>query len=81
MTYMIFGRAVPKQYISMTVLGSLAGIAVWKTSGKSAAPKNVEEAKRAVPINAGSSEEEQLMASIRQFIAEAEKEGAAGSKH
>ncbi|KAJ7128115.1 hypothetical protein C8R46DRAFT_1145204 [Mycena filopes] len=78
MTYTILGRAIPKQYISMTVLGSLAGVAVYARSGKSAAPKNVEEAKQAVPINAGSSEEEVF---IRKFIADAEKEGTAGSKH
>ncbi|KAJ7138532.1 hypothetical protein C8R43DRAFT_1019450 [Mycena crocata] len=77
MTYTIFGRAIPKQYLSMSVLGSIAGFVVYSRSGKSAAPKNVEEARKAVPINAGSSEEEEF---IRKFIAEAEKE-TAGSKH
>ncbi|KAJ6571850.1 hypothetical protein B0H19DRAFT_670636 [Mycena capillaripes] len=54
MTYVIFGRAIPKQYLSMAVLGSIAGGVVYSRSGKSAAPKTVEEAKKAVPINAGS---------------------------
>ncbi|KAJ7070301.1 hypothetical protein B0H15DRAFT_870790 [Mycena belliarum] len=79
MTYMIFGRAVPKQYLSMATLGSIAGFTVYSRMGKAAAPKTVEEAKKAVPINAGSSEEEEF---IRRFIADAEKESAgAGSKH
>ncbi|KAJ7484638.1 hypothetical protein FB451DRAFT_1233016 [Mycena latifolia] len=78
MTYTIFGRAIPKQYLSMTVLGSIAGFAVYSRSGKSAAPKTVDEAKKAVPINAGSSEEEEF---IRKFIADAEKEAGASAKH
>ncbi|KAJ7627679.1 hypothetical protein DFH06DRAFT_1227859 [Mycena polygramma] len=61
----------------MGVLGSIAGTVVYARSGKKAAPKNVEEAKQSVPINAGSSEEELF---IRKFIADAEKEGAE-SKH
>ncbi|KAJ7853763.1 hypothetical protein B0H13DRAFT_2060679 [Mycena leptocephala] len=80
MTYVIFGRAIPKQYISMAVLGSIAGGTIYARSGKTAQPKTVDEAKKAVPINAGSSEEEELMDSIRKFIADAEKEEA-GSKH
>ncbi|KAJ7669033.1 hypothetical protein B0H17DRAFT_1087194 [Mycena rosella] len=79
MTYTILGRAIPKQYLSMGVLGSIAATAVYSRSGKAAAPKNAEEAKRAVPINAGSSEEEEF---IRKFIADAEKESTgAASKH
>ncbi|KAJ6590488.1 hypothetical protein DFH09DRAFT_1139490 [Mycena vulgaris] len=80
MTYTIFGRAIPKQYLSMGVLGSIAATAVYARSGKAAAPKNVDEAKKAVPINAGSSEEEEF---IRRFIADAEKEenASAGAKH
>ncbi|KAJ7637062.1 hypothetical protein FB45DRAFT_908130 [Roridomyces roridus] len=78
MTYTIFGRAIPKQYLSMATLGSIAGVAMYASRGdKAAAPKTVEEAKKAVPINAGSSEEEEF---IRKFIADAEKEGAA-AKH
>ncbi|KAK7018985.1 hypothetical protein R3P38DRAFT_2875591 [Favolaschia claudopus] len=78
MTYTILGRAIPKEYLSMGVLGSLAGFVAYKQTGKKNIPKSVEEAKKAVPINAGSSEEEQF---IRKFIADAEKEGAAASKH
>ncbi|KAF7326355.1 hypothetical protein MVEN_02621800 [Mycena venus] len=84
MTYTILGRAIPKEYLSMGVLGSIASFVVYKNAtGKAAAPKTIAEAKKAVPINAGSSEEELLMDSIRKFIADAEKEtGAAGSsKH
>ncbi|KAF8189962.1 hypothetical protein K438DRAFT_1539082, partial [Mycena galopus ATCC 62051] len=51
----ILGRAIPKEYLSMGVLGSIAGFAFYKSSGsKAAAPKNVEAAKQAVLINAGS---------------------------
>ncbi|KAJ7749303.1 hypothetical protein DFH07DRAFT_829192 [Mycena maculata] len=83
MTYMIFGRAVPKQYLSMATLGSIAGVFAYSRSGSAAAPKTVDEAKKSVPINAGSSEEEALMDSIRKFIADAEKEdnATAASKH
>ncbi|KAJ7236195.1 hypothetical protein C8J57DRAFT_1376996 [Mycena rebaudengoi] len=79
MTYMIFGRAVRKEYLSIATLGSIGGIAAWASSGsKKQAPKNAEDAKLSVPLNAGSSEEEEF---IRKFIAEAEKESAAASKH
>ncbi|KAJ7713832.1 hypothetical protein B0H14DRAFT_3015772 [Mycena olivaceomarginata] len=83
MTYTILGRAVAKEHLSMGVLGSIAGFVLYKNMGsKAGAPKSVAEARQAVPINAGSSEEELLMDSIRKFIADAEKEGAAGSsKH
>ncbi|KAJ7057757.1 hypothetical protein C8F01DRAFT_1150981 [Mycena amicta] len=77
MTYTIFGRAIPKQYLSMGTLATIAGVAVYSRSGKSTAPKSVDEAKQSVPLNAGSKEEEEF---IRQFIAEAEKE-TAGAKH
>nr|GAT55844.1 predicted protein [Mycena chlorophos] len=71
MTYVIFGRAIPKQYLSMGTLATIAGVAAYSSSGKSKAPKSVDEAKQSVPLNAGSKEEEEF---IRQFIAEAEKE-------
>ncbi|KAJ7241008.1 hypothetical protein B0H12DRAFT_1133954, partial [Mycena haematopus] len=62
----------------MSVLGSIAGYVAYKsTTGKAPAPKTVEAAKQAVPLNAGSSEEEQF---IRKFIADAEKEGAGGGE-
>ncbi|KAJ7136118.1 hypothetical protein C8R44DRAFT_769724 [Mycena epipterygia] len=77
MTYTIFGRVIPKQYLSIATLSSIAGVGIYSRMGKAAAPKTVDEAKKAVPINAGSSEEEEF---IRKFIADAEKEGA-GSKH
>ncbi|KAJ6631241.1 hypothetical protein B0H10DRAFT_1981522 [Mycena sp. CBHHK59/15] len=78
MTYTIFGRVIPKQYLSIATLSTIVGVAVYSRSGKPVAPKTVAEAKQAVPINAGSSEEEEF---IRKFIAEAEKEGAAAAKH
>ncbi|KAF7323808.1 hypothetical protein MKEN_00602000 [Mycena kentingensis (nom. inval.)] len=71
MTYTIFGRAIPKQYLSIATLTTIAGVAVASRSGSSSAPKSVDEAKKSVPLNAGSKEEEDF---IRAFIAEAEKE-------
>ncbi|KAJ7207039.1 hypothetical protein GGX14DRAFT_455975 [Mycena pura] len=59
MTYTILGRVIPKQYLSMGVLGLLGGVAVYSTRGKPG-PRTVDDAKKSVPINAGSREEEVL---------------------
>ncbi|KAF7289986.1 hypothetical protein MIND_01373900 [Mycena indigotica] len=64
MTYTILGRAIPKQYLSMGTLATIAGVAVYSRSGKSAAPKSMDEAKNSVPLNAGSKEEEELYVSL-----------------
>ncbi|KAF8647983.1 hypothetical protein AX16_006413 [Volvariella volvacea WC 439] len=81
MSYVILGRAVKNEHIALGVLSTAFGSA-WLLSGgkkdKAAAPKTVEAAKTSVPLNASSGEEEQF---IKQFIAEAEKEGAGASKH
>ncbi|KAJ6523801.1 hypothetical protein B0H10DRAFT_360557 [Mycena sp. CBHHK59/15] len=61
MTYTIFGRVIPKQYLSIATLSTIVGVAVYSRSGKPVAPKTVAEAKQAVPINAGSSEEEEFI--------------------
>jgi len=47
-----------------------------KQAAASSGKTLVEKVKDAVPINASSNEEEQLMDSIRSYIAEAEKESS-----
>ncbi|KAF7969435.1 hypothetical protein HWV62_11103 [Athelia sp. TMB] len=70
MSYVIFGRAIKNEYLTLGTLAAVGGI-VFATSGgeKKAAPAPgktlVEKVKEAVPISAGSS--------IKNFIAEAEK--------
>ncbi|KAL0568296.1 hypothetical protein V5O48_013696 [Marasmius crinis-equi] len=82
----IFGRAIKNEHLVLGVLGTVFGGSYLATRGgskKQEPPSTIEKIKQAIPINAGSSEEEQLMASIKNFIAEAERaDGAAGgSKH
>ncbi|KIM85805.1 hypothetical protein PILCRDRAFT_817015 [Piloderma croceum F 1598] len=82
MSYVIFGRAIKNEYLTLATLFSVGAIGYAATSGgsKKAASASssgktlVEKVKEAVPINAGSSEEEQLMDSIKNYIAEAEKQ-------
>ncbi|OCH87775.1 hypothetical protein OBBRIDRAFT_805825 [Obba rivulosa] len=80
MSYVILGRAVKSEYLAIgTILGTV-GLSMLATGGskKEAKPapstplKQVVES--AVPINASSKEEEELMNSIKKFIADAEKE-------
>ncbi|GAW09973.1 hypothetical protein F5879DRAFT_714418 [Lentinula edodes] len=84
MSYVILGRAIKNEYITLGVLGSVFGGAFLATRGgskqdtKAATPSIIEKVKEAVPLNAGSSEEEELMNSIRKYIAEAEKEAGSG---
>ncbi|KAG7092037.1 hypothetical protein E1B28_008418 [Marasmius oreades] len=87
MSYTILGRAIKNEHLALTVLGTVFGGAYLATRGSSSKkaepPSTIEKIKEAIPINAGSSEEEQLIASIKSFIAEAEKAdtAAGGSKH
>ncbi|KAE9401058.1 hypothetical protein BT96DRAFT_818373, partial [Gymnopus androsaceus JB14] len=82
----ILGRVIKNEYIALSIIGSAVGGAFLATrgGGKKEAPASttssvIEKVKEAVPFNASSSEEEQLMDSIRKYIAEAEKE--ASTKH
>ncbi|TFK38096.1 hypothetical protein BDQ12DRAFT_683967 [Crucibulum laeve] len=82
MSYQILGRAIKNEHLALGVLVSTFGGAYLATRGGSSdaakKPASVQQAKASVPINAGSSEEEKF---IQNFIAEAEKEGAAAAKH
>ncbi|EEB95640.1 hypothetical protein MPER_05355 [Moniliophthora perniciosa FA553] len=87
MSYQILGRTIKNEYLALSVMGSAIGGALLATRGGKKEPVSsgssksvIEKVKESVPIAAGSSEEEQLIASIKNFIAEAEKE-ASGSKH
>ncbi|TCD61816.1 hypothetical protein EIP91_007861 [Steccherinum ochraceum] len=84
MSYVILGRAIKNEYLALGTLFATAAIAISSTGGsKKEAPapgagkSTLEQVKNSVKFNAGSSEEEQLFDSIKNFIAEAEKE----SKH
>ncbi|KAI0089509.1 hypothetical protein BDY19DRAFT_108076 [Irpex rosettiformis] len=83
MSYVIFGRAIKNEYLALGTLGLTGLLATSMTGGKKDAvpttsgKPTIEQVKETVKINAGSSEEEQLIDSIKNFIAEAEKE----SKH
>ncbi|TDL24558.1 hypothetical protein BD410DRAFT_896751 [Rickenella mellea] len=83
---MILGRAVKNEYLSLGVILGTTGIAYAATRGggakkdahhKPAAGSSlkdkIESVKAAVPFGAGSSEEEQLMDSIKKFIEDEEK--------
>ncbi|RXW21985.1 hypothetical protein EST38_g3876 [Candolleomyces aberdarensis] len=86
MSYQIFGRAIKNEYLALGTFATAFGGAFLATRGgeKKAPPADVKQAKAEVPINAGSkyvvgslSGDEEAF--IRQFIAEAEKEGAGAS--
>ncbi|EGO03546.1 hypothetical protein SERLA73DRAFT_175051 [Serpula lacrymans var. lacrymans S7.3] len=80
MSYVIFGRAIKTEYLTLGTLFTTAAVAYGALGGKKeipSAPKSIaERVKESVPIKAGSSEEEELMNSIKNFIAEAEKEAS-----
>ncbi|KAI0635299.1 hypothetical protein C8Q77DRAFT_1107260 [Trametes polyzona] len=81
MSYVILGRAIKNEYLALgTILGTV-GLTMLATGGKKeaapAAKPTLEQVKDSVKVNASSKEEEDLMNSIKNFIAEAEKE----SKH
>ncbi|KAF8694110.1 hypothetical protein AX14_002170 [Amanita brunnescens Koide BX004] len=73
MSYVIFGRAIKNEHISLGVLTTAFGGAWLATRGgkKSAPPQSVEQARASVPLNASSNEEEEFM---KNFIAAAEKD-------
>ncbi|KAI4523258.1 hypothetical protein EV122DRAFT_259297 [Schizophyllum commune] len=71
MSYVIFGKKIASEYISIAVLGGTAAIAMAASGGsKKDQPKSLaEKVEKAVPISAGS-----RMDSIKRFIEESEKE-------
>ncbi|KAJ7591641.1 hypothetical protein C8J56DRAFT_936073 [Mycena floridula] len=80
MSYVIFGRAIKNEYLTLATIGTVfGGVMLAKTAGGSSKPEPskaktlVEKVKEAVPISAGSSEEEQF---IQKFLDEAEKADA-----
>ncbi|GLB39291.1 putative protein of unknown function (DUF2611) [Lyophyllum shimeji] len=78
MSYVIMGRAVKNEHLALGILTTVFGGAAlaMRSKKKETPPANgqsIQQLKESVPINAGSSEEEQF---IKNFIAEAEKEEA-----
>lgn len=80
MSYVILGRAIKNEYLALGTIFSAVSIGMLASGGKKETPapsagKSVlEQAKESVKFNAGSSEEEQLMDSIKKFVEEAEKD-------
>ncbi|KAL5521736.1 hypothetical protein ACEPAF_2484 [Sanghuangporus sanghuang] len=80
----IFGRAIKTEYLSLGTILTTAAIAYAATgsSKKQHVPSGgsseeaLKKVKDTVPINASSSEEEQLLDSIKNFIAEEEKKAS-----
>ncbi|KAI6104167.1 hypothetical protein F5141DRAFT_1127630 [Pisolithus sp. B1] len=84
MSYVIFGRAIKTEYLTLGTLFATGLLTYSSLGGKKASPagKTVSErVNEAAPIKAASKEEEELMNSIKHFIAEAEKEGGGSSHH
>ncbi|THH13294.1 hypothetical protein EW146_g6907 [Bondarzewia mesenterica] len=79
MSYVILGRAIKSEYLALGTLLTTAGISYIAASGGSKeSPKgSLQEVKDSVKIDSSSKEEENLMDSIKNFIAEEEK----ASKH
>ncbi|OJT02802.1 hypothetical protein TRAPUB_6658 [Trametes pubescens] len=81
MSYVILGRAIKNEYLALGTIFGTVGATLLATGGKKepapAAKPTLQQIKETVKVNASSSEEEDLMNSIKNFIAEAEKE----SKH
>ncbi|KAF8056709.1 hypothetical protein FPV67DRAFT_1492632 [Lyophyllum atratum] len=78
MSYVILGRSIKNEHLALGILATAFGGAALAMRGgkKEQAPaknQSIQQVKDSVPINAGSSEEEQF---IKNFIAEAEKEEA-----
>lgn len=81
MSYVIFGRAIKTEYLTLGTLFATAATAYSAMGNKdaSAASKPIaERVSEAVPINAATKEEEEF---IKNFIAEAEKESGGSSHH
>ncbi|KAJ9108555.1 hypothetical protein QFC19_002271 [Naganishia cerealis] len=74
MSYVIAGRAIKNEYLALGTILSTAAIAAVSMSGDKKAPAPVEQQNN---IEASSSEEADF---IKNFVAEAEKEGSA-DKH
>ncbi|KAG8216567.1 hypothetical protein J3R82DRAFT_6748 [Butyriboletus roseoflavus] len=81
----IFGRSIKNEYLTLGTLFTVGATVFAVRSGKkdtvAAGRPLAERVKDAVPMKAESSEEEELINSIKNFIAEAEKEsgGVTGS--
>ncbi|KAF8229792.1 hypothetical protein L208DRAFT_1401516 [Tricholoma matsutake] len=77
MSYVILGRTIKNEYLSLGVLTSAIGGAWLATRGEKKAGarpiagQSVQQVKESIPLNASSSEEEEF---IKHFISEAEKE-------
>ncbi|PCH44971.1 hypothetical protein WOLCODRAFT_165527 [Wolfiporia cocos MD-104 SS10] len=76
----VFGRTLKNEHLALGTILSTVGLAVLALGGgeKEAAPSSgkttLEQVKESVKFNASSSEEEQLVDSIKKFIEDAEKE-------
>ncbi|KAI6006903.1 hypothetical protein EDD15DRAFT_2207576 [Pisolithus albus] len=84
MSYVIFGRAIKTEYLTLGTLFATGLLAYSSMGGKKASPTGKtmsERVNEAAPIKAASKEEEELMDSIKHFVAEAEKEGGGSSHH
>jgi len=79
MSYVILGRAIKNEYLALGTIFGTGLLSYVATSGGKKEDKQVGSSsgkstvEKAVPINAGSSEEEQLMNSIKNYIKEAEE--------
>ncbi|KAI6142789.1 hypothetical protein BKA82DRAFT_1000145 [Pisolithus tinctorius] len=85
MSYVIFGRAIKTEYLSVGTLVATGLLTYCSLGGKkdaSAAGKTISQrVNEAAPIKAASKEEEELFDSIKHFISEAEKDGGGSSHH
>ncbi|KAF8137073.1 hypothetical protein EV363DRAFT_1157069, partial [Boletus edulis] len=81
----IFGRSIKNEYLTLGTLFTVGATVFALKGGKkdavAAGKPLTERVKDAVPIKAESSEEEELINSIKNFIAEAEKESGGSSHH
>ncbi|KAH6906164.1 hypothetical protein BKA70DRAFT_1290889 [Coprinopsis sp. MPI-PUGE-AT-0042] len=80
MSYQVLGRAIKNEYLALGTFATTFGAAFLATRGgdKKPAPATPQQAKAAVPINASSKDEEDF---IKNFILEADKDGAAAAAH
>ncbi|KAN0127218.1 hypothetical protein V8E53_014938 [Lactarius tabidus] len=82
MSYTILGRAIKTEYLALGTLLSTVGLSYVAASGgskeaSSGSKKTLQEVKDSVKFDSSSKEEEELAESIKNFVAEAEKD----SKH
>ncbi|KAG6837018.1 hypothetical protein H0H93_016225 [Arthromyces matolae] len=67
MSYVIFGRAIKNEYLALGVFGTVFGGASLAMRGgkkENAAGQSLQKARESIPINAGSSDEEELYESL-----------------